>query len=165
MAWLCMLPAEAYSTGICEGAQVGDVQDGQTGETDFLRVDLLPQADRDPDDPSGHEIVSLGPDVLQPQPPSALAKVTVPGFGGRIESVVCIEYRPEMLALVLRNGAEALRNANIRVKVVREGAGTLLFGRLPSLGANETTNLLLSASSSLADAEAITLLIQPSSGQ
>ena len=160
-----MLPAEAHSTGICEGAEVGDVQDGQTGETDFLRVDLLPQADRDPDDPSSHEVVSLNSDILLTLPQSALAKVTVPGFGGRIESVVCIEYRPEMLALVLRNGAVALRSASIRVKVVREGASTLLFGRLPSLGANEMTNLLLSASSSLADAEAITLLIQPSSGQ
>ena len=119
-----MLPADARSTGICEGAEAGDVQDGQTGETDFLRVDLLPQADRDPDDPSSHEVVSLNSDILLTLHQAALAKVTVPGFGG-----------------------------------------TLLFGRLPSLGANEMTNLLLSASSSLADAEAITLLIQPSSGQ
>jgi hypothetical protein len=145
-----------YSAGICEGAAS---QNQQASEVNFVRVDLQPRPDLGSDDAPAGEIVSFDPDVLLVGSRSALTHIALSGFDGRVESVVCIEYRPEMLALELRNGAGDVRNAGLIVRVTRGGADAVLFGRLPALEANQATRILLSASSSLADAEAISLQI------
>jgi hypothetical protein len=151
--------AQAAPTGV-EGLELGQVK----GETDFIRVDVLPHEQLGGDGPHEGEIVSFHQDVLLRSPASEHGVVVFRSSNLHVNSIICIKYRPEMLALVVQNAGATLLDVVMRAEVIRDGATSVLYGRLPPFDTGEKRSLLLSSSTLLADADEITLEIQSSDG-
>jgi hypothetical protein len=155
--------AQFRAGSICDGAEpLAGARAGEAGAVEFQRTHMLPEPKHDRGNPPGIEAVSFDPDVLFAGTESGLGRVTSLGFDSRVERIFCIQYRPEMLGLVLRNGDRRLPSASLRAEVIGNGCQNTLLGDLPPFHPNGTVRILLQASSSLAEAEEIRLRILPS---